>query len=225
VSYFAGYEPYPSVNLGPDLGKALGIALGSNPDLPRAAAAAANAAVRLAAGDSVFQATYNRRHVAGFDLTVPTGPLLWRLDAGFSPEQTLYVTDASGAFVPVRRPTATYVVGLEYRYEEKFFLLAQWFHQITVTEPGDALFLVSPNFILLLLDVRYRLLDGDLELDLVAMDGVSQGDFVLTASVGYRVRPKLQLVAGISLFQGSKRGLGGYFDANDFVFVRFRADF
>jgi hypothetical protein len=226
VSYFAGYEPYPAVSLDPDLGRAFGLAFAQSPDLPGAAALFARVAQRAAAGETVVSATYERRQVMGFDVTAPLGPLLARLDAAYAPLQTVLATVGSEPILtPVRRPAVTYSAGLEYRYEDKLFVLAQWLHLITVVRPGDKLFLLRPNYQAIYFDVRYRLLDGDLELAASGFGGVSQGDVVVSASVSYRITGRLRLTVGASIFEGSRDGPGGFWDANDFVFARLRIAF
>src|SRR5207237_9723551 len=90
---------------------------------------------RSAGGPATF-AAYQRRQVMGFDVTAPAGPLILRLDAAYSPEQTVYVTDGT-TVAPVRRPAVTYTAAVEYRYEERFFALVQWLHLVTVTRPDD----------------------------------------------------------------------------------------
>jgi hypothetical protein len=116
----------------------------------------------------------------------------------------------------------TYAAALEYRYEEDLFVLAQWVHLVTATRPSDRLFLVQPNVQAIFFNLRWRLLDGDLELELTGLGGVSQGDFVLTGTAAYRVTSRVQIMGGISIFQGAKEGPGGYWDANDLAFVRVR---
>ena len=226
LTYAASYEPFPAVTFDRDLGAAMAAALGPAPDLPRAAALAAQAVQRAAGGEPAALASYQRRQVMGFDLTVPIGPLLGRLDAAYSPEQTVYLLAGEGPLLaPVRRPAVTYTAGLEYRHEEDFFILVQWIHLITVTRPGDTLFLLKPNVLAIFFDVRYRILEGDLEFAVSGLGGVSQGDWMLTATVAYKLTGKLTLLAGASFFEGSKEGPGGYFDGNDFVFVRLRVGF
>jgi hypothetical protein len=215
ASYIAGYEPFPAVRLDPDLARLLFAAPGVD------GAGAARVLMRAQAGETLLEAVYNRRQVMGFDLTLPLGPMLLRVEGAYAPLQTTYVVEAASV-VPVRRPAVTYVAALEYRYEEDLFVLAQWIHLVTAARGMDRLFIAKPNLQAIFFDVRWRLLGGDVELEVAGLGGVSQGDLVLTGTAAYRLSSRVQLMGGVSIFQGAKEGPGGYWDANDFVFVRLR---
>jgi hypothetical protein len=215
ASYIAGYEPFPAVRLDPDLARLLASA--PSVDL----ALLGRVLERVQAGEPVLQATYNRRQVMGFDLTAALGPLLLRVEGAYAPLQTTYVVEA-GSVVPVRRPAVTYAAALEYRYQEDVFVLAQWIHLATAARGTDRLFIANPNLQAIFFDVRWRLLGGDVELEVAGLGGVSQGDLVLTGTAAYRLSSRVQVMGGVSIFQGAKEGPGGYWDANDFVFVRLR---
>jgi len=229
VSYFAGYEPFATPTLDPALGRALAGALGANPDLPRAAAIAASLGQRVLAGESVVTSEFQRRQVMGFDLTAPAGPFLLRLDAGYMPLQTTFVTrrgdDGADVIAAVRRPAITYSAGVEWRKDEDLFVQVQWVHQVTVTRPEDQLFVVKPNVLALLVLARATFLDGDLDITLSLLAGVSQRDAVFGGRVLYKLGKRWSLSAGAMFFQGEKTGPGGLFDVNDYVFVRLGLSF
>ena len=229
LTYWNGYEPFPTVTLAPTLARALALGAGPTPDLARAAPLTATLGPRLQAGEPLFAAEYQRRQVVGFDVTLPAGPLLLRVDAAYSPLQTTFAVRAGEGGEPqveaVRRPAVTYTASVEYRRDDDLFLVAQWLHLITVTRADDVLFVAKPNVQALLLLARWALLDGDLELAASAMLGVSQGDVVVGGRISYRLHKHLRLSLGCAFFQGSKDGPGGYFDSNDFLFLRVSGTF
>lgn len=221
LSYAFLWERLPYAMLDPELGKLLYLGFQENPDYRQLAFLANNVLQRVQRMEPLYLITYKRQHVISADMSTSLGPLILKADVGIVPQMTLYGQNHFLPTVyPFRKPVLTYSVGLDYRYQEDFFVLVQWYHMIVLNmKEGESLFMVKEHVTMILFMLRLVLLDEKLEIGISGMGGISQRDLVLGPYVKYKFNSHWSLTLGGNILEGRKQSIGGYFDHHDQVYL------
>jgi hypothetical protein len=171
----------------------------------------------------LFASSHARRHWVGVDLAVALGDFIVRGESAWTPKKTIYRDDLSSVRLPIVESTG----GLEYSWETTITAMVEVFHRHIFDLPeGADLFLAGQDQLQIAAVLATRWLEFDaLQITLAGMYGITQGDFILSPSVTWKVSDTFQVEAGGRLFEGPVNSLGGAFDSNDEVFLQTRVRF
>jgi hypothetical protein len=221
-----GWDLVPTVHLDHDLAQAVIEAASPEPRLLTIATLLARLYPRAAAGERLASGEHQRQLQVFAEAGAALGPLVLKLDAAFADGQTFYTTADGAPLTPVRHPTLATAVAVDGRIGERLFATVQLssVHLFDVGADED-LVLFAPTLHELVALVRGAVWPGRLDGQVTALLGLTQGDWVLQPLVTWRASPSLTVAAGLSLFEGNARGLGGFFAHTSEAFVRARAAF
>jgi hypothetical protein len=184
---------------------------------------------RVRAGESLLTGRYARQHVVAAEASTLVGPAQLDVDVGFSPSRTFY----GDRLRPLRKPAATWVVGVSQAEESDLFYSVSY-TGLAVPRVGaqELLFLLEPGtargrehtaFLHLLVgDVRYSLLGGRLEVGLRGAFEPIQRSFLVAPRVEWRVSERVHLGLSAEVNGGPSYSPFGYFNRNDQVLASLR---
>jgi hypothetical protein len=225
LGYRFGWDPVPALTLDPELAQVIVEAASPKPRLLTISTGLAALAPRIAAGERLVAGEHERQHQVLFESGAPLGPLVWKVDAAWSSEQTFYATAHGDPLYAVRHAMVAVAAGVDARAGDRWFATAQLttLHLFDVP-PNEDLLLVAPTLHEVAVALRGVLIPQRLEARVMALWGLTQGDGWVQPVLTWRPASAWSLSLGLSLWQGS-RGLGGFFGHTDEVFVRGRAVF
>ncbi|WP_257460603.1 DUF1302 domain-containing protein [Archangium lipolyticum] len=184
---------------------------------------------RVRSGESLVTGRYARQHVVAAEASTLVGPAQLDVDVGFSPSRTFY----GDRLRPLRKPAATWVVGVSQAEESELFYSVTY-TGLAVPRVGEQelLFLLEPGtargrehtaFLHLLVgDVRYSLLGGRLEVGLRGAFEPIQRSFLVAPRVEWRVDERVHLGLAAEVYGGPSYSPFGYFGRNDQVLASLR---
>lgn len=234
-----GFEALPAVDLDPDLVRVTGAvfdAIGRGAPLPLGDLGFAEALGRVLAGAeqgrALFSGTYPRRGLLGVDASLALDPVVLKLDVALSLERTFYTQ----AFRPVRLPSVTGVVGVDYAYGTTLQLTVEAFAigaldlpadtRIALFEPrpdaggagpaaaGRSLWLPGVSLVL-----RLAIVEG-LALEAAALATATRGDFLLAPTLAWQLLDTQALRVGAVLVGGGRDGYGWTYAQDDRLLVQ-----
>jgi len=231
-----GWESFPRIKMDPSLQKVGAILIDSfankEPIDPLDAVdefEALNTALEM--DKELISGSYERRTLIGMDASIAADPFILKLDIAYTFERTLYTQD----FRPVARPWINAAVGLEYFMGDELQILAEVFaltvldirsnERIQLIEPvsaapsvldisGKERTVAMPGAIVA---VRYNMLDGDLNFDVVAVSTLTRGDWFFMPSANYKLSDNQKISIGGLIIEGKEGGYAGLFGHNDRV--------
>ena len=168
------------------------------------------------------KATYSRMHVLGADATAVLGEVVVRAEAGWTPRRTLYLE----GFEPVDKPTLLSGLGLDWSRDTTVNVSLEgfWF-RVLDTGQDERLYLIDRDVFGVAGGGTVRLLDDDLALSVFGMYNVSLEDVIVAPQVAWRAADGHELAASFQLFEGPEGTVGGMFDSNDQVLLRYTGSF
>ncbi|PTL77816.1 hypothetical protein [Vitiosangium sp. GDMCC 1.1324] len=184
---------------------------------------------RLRAGETLVTGRYARQHVVAAEASTLVGPAQLDVDLGFSPSRTFY----DDRLRPLRKPAVSWVVGMS-QAEESDLVYSLTYTGLAVPRVGEQelLFLLEPGtargqahtafFHLLVGDVAYSLLGGQLSVGLRGAFEPVQRSFLVAPRVGWRVSEHVHLGLSAEVYGGPPFSAFGYFNRNDQVLASLR---
>ncbi len=162
-----------------------------------------------------LQPEYKRSHLLGSSLSNVFGNTILRMEIGYSSEQ--YYLAQRGSTESTRgvhnSAELSYVLGLDWQPGSQWLLSAQLF-QSTALDYDDTMFRKRTETQLSGL-IQKGLLNESLNLRALLIHGVNLGDTSLQLEARYDYSTSLQWLLGIDIFDGTRSGLFGQFDAVD----------
>jgi hypothetical protein len=226
VGYLFGWDPLPTVRVDPDLGQLLVEAASPDPRLLEISTILARLGPRLAAGERLAEGGHRRQHKVFGEAGAAVGDLVLKLDAALASDQTYYTSAPGEPLAPVRHPTVAVAAGVDWRLGQRLLAGVQWLG-VRLLGAGDdePLLFVEPTLHVVSLLARAMILPGHLDAQVAAVASLTQGDWLLQPTITWRAHPRLSLTAGASIWQGTGRSAGGFYDHTDAAFVRARTAF
>jgi len=185
----------------------------------------------IESGRPLLEGSYERRTLIGMDASIALDPFILKLDVAYTFERTLYTQD----FFPVTRPWLNSTIGLEYIMGDELQILTEVF-ALTVMDvrSNERLQLIEPisappstmdiagkeRSVALggaIAAIRYNMLDGDLNLDLVAVTTLNRGDWFFLPALNYKLSDNQKISLSAFVIEGKDRGYGALFSHNDRV--------
>lgn len=234
-----GFEALPAVDLDPDLVRVTGAvfdAVGRGTPLPLGDLSFAESLGRVLAGAeqgrALFSGTYPRRGLLGADASLALDPVVLKLDVALSLSRTFYTQ----AFRPIRLPSVTGVLGVDYAYGTTLQLTIEAFAIGALDLPADtriALFEPRPDSAasaatpagrsLWLPGVsavaRVALAEG-LAIEAAALATATRGDFLLAPTLAWQLRDTHALRLGAIIVGGGRDGYGWTYARDDRLLVQ-----
>ena len=165
------------------------------------------------------------------DASIALDPFILKLDVAYTFERTLYTQD----FFPVTRPWLNSTIGLEYIMGDELQILTEVF-ALTVMDvrSNERLQLIEPisappstmdiageeRSVALggaIAAIRYNMLDGDLNLDVVTVTTLNRGDWFFLPALNYKLSDNQKLSLSAFIIEGKDSGYGALFSHNDRV--------
>ncbi len=212
-------EKLPQVRLDPELDAVLRAqGRGETPD----AALLLSVQERLRAGEALVTGRYARQHLFGLEATALLGSVQLDVDVGFSPAQTFI----DERLRPLRKPVATWVVGVSQAEDSDFIYSATLLglavpgveaeELLVLLEPGTARGQARTAFLhLLVAEARYAPQGSDWEVGFRGAFEPVQRSFVLAPRVGWRFTEHLGVGLAAEVYAGKPYSPLGYFGRND----------
>ncbi len=238
-----GFEALPAVDLDPDLVRvtsAVFDAVGRGTPLPLGDLSFAESLGRVLAGAeqgrALFSGTYPRRGLLGVDASLALDPIVLKLDVALSLSRSFYTQ----AFRPIRLPSVTGVLGVDYAYGTTVQLTIEAFAVGALDLPADtrlALFEPRPDAAatgsmtaaatagraLWLPGVsalaRVALAEG-LTIETAALATATRGDFLLAPMLAWQLRDTQALRVGAIIVGGGRDGYGWTYAQDDRLLVQ-----
>ena len=178
-----------------------------------------------------LEAKYRRTHHAGLSASKALWDVLLCVDLAYTSRVQAPLAEiprsAPGQWLALAAESQqlAYTVGATYTRGEELLVNLEWWHRVLVdlaAEPAEAradLLLGGPHLGGLALLARYEISAIHLTLQAGAVADLFNPSLVLSAQVTYRALDALAVFAGVNLFEGQDRSMGGSLDPNDQVFV------
>ena len=176
----------------------------------------------------IVTSTYRRSLMAGGDVAIPAGGLLFTAEAAFESTRVLYRSDLE----PFTSPTVRWAAAVRYNFGTVFAFTAEFGHDIIV-RPGDDLFFSRPHDLQAAFVATLRLLRDQLQISLTASYAPFQRDLYVHPRVTLELDDHLAATWGVQLFEGLRPdieptldgllsyqgGIVGWMRANDYAYA------
>jgi hypothetical protein len=164
-------------------------------------------------GVPLYSSTYIRRHHVGGDVVASLGSLSLRAEVGVDNRRVFYDQKLEAHIQPALSLNA----GVEY---------AKSLYQTVVIEAAylyigggpDEFMFYNHHYAAVSGMARWGVLRGDLVGELRFMFGIAPWTYVLRPQVSYKLTQSWWITAGVVVFGGNERSVGGLFDRNDLIF-------
>lgn len=222
-------EKTPAVVVDPELAA---LVASQQAGRPVDAALALSVQSRLAAGETLYSATYRRQHLFGLDASTLVGPLQLDVDVGFSPRQTFIDADLK----PLSKTALSWVVSLA-RAEEGSLNAAAGYQGLAVfgVAAREQVFLVEPGyavgadrtawFHLFWAQVGYRFEESRWELSARALVEPIGRSLALAPRVTFHSMENVKVWLAGEIYAGSDFSPFGYFRRNTLLLAGARWEF
>ncbi len=161
---------------------------------------------------------YRRMHMAGVSVGTSLGSVGIRSDVAFFSRRTLYSKD----FQALESPVIVATAGVDYIRGDFFDLVLEGSSLILLDPPDTPLLVLDEHWEQVFGAVRWRFLDDrSLQLSFGGMLGLKELDWLALAELRYRIGPSHALAIGVRVMDGKTNTMGGLFDKNDELFLRY----
>ncbi|MBR59456.1 MAG: hypothetical protein CMH54_15765 [Myxococcales bacterium] len=167
---------------------------------------------------SLLVGRYRRLHMAGISVGTSLGSIGIRSDVAFFSRRTLYATD----FQAIQSPVIVATAGMDYIRGDSFDMVIEGTSLILLDPPETPLLVLDDHWEQIFGSLRWRFLDDrSLQLSLGGMVGLKEFDWLAMAELRYRIGPSHAFAVGARIMDGEPNTLGGLFDKNDELFLRY----
>lgn len=170
-------------------------------------------------GLSMISTRYERQVVLGLDGRMVLGNLVAKFDVTYQPERTTYTQSMMSA-----RPRVMCAAGgFEYLRGSSSQVLVEMVGLRTLDSApaGDSYVFFHDTSLQLAAYARHSFVDDQWRLEIMGRYSLSEHDWYLAPSLSYQVRSGHMMSLGALAIGGPAGTVGGLFDANDQVLVRY----
>ncbi|MCF6246206.1 MAG: AMIN domain-containing protein [Desulfobacula sp.] len=161
-----------------------------------------------------IRAKYLRTHIFGLEFETILSSMGIRGEAAFKENVSLLTSSLTS----VRKPTLSWIVGIDYTSENNWYFNLQFAHQYIKNFESDILFYDQDNYSLIG-EINKNLIADWLNVSIQGTTMINDGSYYLSPRLLYTYIKNFEAIFGVHLFEGSDDSIFGQYTRNDQIFI------